>query len=220
MLGNFPITYLCLQMESGAAEEIDFLVAGIGGQTDENGQMILLLNEEVLGGAKADICDAETVGIVEGRGVGNGSESGRPVECEKVEWCREFEVAAIGTFSVVGTVVSCEVGKPLRAKEAEVVTDIRLPDMSGLVGFVLKVVTLREPIVGHADIEAFLGVGEYEIQLFCVVFVEPDTSPSGEAQALPFNAKSRLQTEIGHILTAPNVLIYEVDTHNKTCALL
>jgi len=220
VLGNFPITYLCLQMEAGAAEEIDFLVAGISGQTDENGQMVLLLNEEVLGGAKADICDAETVGIVEGRGVGNGSESGRPVECEKVEWCREFEVAAIGTFSVVGTVVSCEVGKPLRAKEAEVVTDIRLPDMSGLVGFVLKVVTLREPIVGHADIEAFLGVGEYEIQLFCVVFVEPNTSPSGEAQALPFNAKSRLQAEIGHILTAPNVLIYEVDAHNKTCALL
>ncbi len=67
-------------MEACAAEDIDFLVAGIGGQTNEDGQVVLLLDEEVLGGSKTNVCDAEAIGVVAGGCVGDGSESSLPVD--------------------------------------------------------------------------------------------------------------------------------------------
>ena len=117
--------------------------------------MILLLDDEVLGGTQRNVGDSETVGVIESGTPWNSADRALPVETAETERCCQLEVAAEGAFAIfIHAVVAREVGEPLYAEETEVVADISFPDVSGPMGFVLEVATIGEPVVGDADIEA------------------------------------------------------------------
>ena len=152
-----------------AEEEVELLVAWVGGEACEDGKVVFLLDDEILGGAKANVGDAETVSVVERGGIRHGTQRGCPVERGEAEGCRELKIAAVGALTVfVEAVVASEIGEPLHAEKTEVVADINLPDMGGLPTFVLEIAVFGEPIVGDADIEAYDVVSQREVHFLVV----------------------------------------------------
>ena len=111
-----------------------------------------VIDDEILRGTQGDVGDAEAIGVVAGGGPGHNPHRSCPVQTTQTEWSRQLKIAAVGAFAIViEAVVARKVGVPLQAEEAEVVANACLPDVSGLIIFVLEVAARGEPVIGNTN---------------------------------------------------------------------
>ena len=158
-----------LNAESDAEDEVELARTGIGGQAGIDGQVVLLLDEEVLRGSERNVGAGKVVGAVARRTPRHNANSPHPVEFCQAERCRQLEVTAVGSLvAAVQTIVASKIRVPCGREEAEVVAYEALPDMGCLVCMILEVTALGKPVVGHTYAESFVFVLESQVQLLGV----------------------------------------------------